>query len=406
MGLASLRCNKRNESSNRLSVNSIRATLTLHKPFIMMMPWSEIFHCGTQSLVWKGTLRDGWSTKVCLSLVYCRFLLFLWRFEAFQPIHQWKHAFHQATLRFPRQEPIEILCLKLCMTLKGYAAADLNWICVSEYSMCAKVTFFLPCSFVTWQQQIICKAIPHPTYILELIFSFFSCIFDEPLSLMLLLHLKVEREARRRRPRLAPNRPRPMGQTGPTFLCPLHLFTLYLAPRWTIIPTSTTKEEGTPFISFPCNDGQHSLCPSNRMLILFAVMTDVSSLRHLSCSEKMLTCLKEQVGACEREWQHQPIAVFNNRVLLFSRLSVFSAANYCITVHLEKTWRINVCTISSGSLKHTHSHTRTDGCKSIYSLILSSVQGKTLWLGKKTEKNIVLAVSCCFQHIGTQMVSD
>lgn len=37
MGLATLRCNKRNESSNRLSVNSIRDTLTLHKPFIMMM---------------------------------------------------------------------------------------------------------------------------------------------------------------------------------------------------------------------------------------------------------------------------------------------------------------------------------------------------------------------------------
>lgn len=38
MGLAALWCNKRNESSNRLSVNSIRDTLTLHKPFIMMMP--------------------------------------------------------------------------------------------------------------------------------------------------------------------------------------------------------------------------------------------------------------------------------------------------------------------------------------------------------------------------------
>lgn len=37
MGLAPLRRNKRNESSNRLSVNSIRDTLTLHKPFIMMM---------------------------------------------------------------------------------------------------------------------------------------------------------------------------------------------------------------------------------------------------------------------------------------------------------------------------------------------------------------------------------
>lgn len=37
MGLAALWCNKRNEGSNRLSVNSIRDTLTLHKPFIMMM---------------------------------------------------------------------------------------------------------------------------------------------------------------------------------------------------------------------------------------------------------------------------------------------------------------------------------------------------------------------------------
>lgn len=37
MGLATRRRNKRNESSNRLSVNSIRDTLTLHKPFIMMM---------------------------------------------------------------------------------------------------------------------------------------------------------------------------------------------------------------------------------------------------------------------------------------------------------------------------------------------------------------------------------
>lgn len=37
MGLAALWCNKRNESSNRLSVNSIRDTLTLHKSFIMMM---------------------------------------------------------------------------------------------------------------------------------------------------------------------------------------------------------------------------------------------------------------------------------------------------------------------------------------------------------------------------------
>lgn len=46
MGLAALRCNKRNESSNRLSVNSIRDTLTLHKPFIIMMLGSEIFHCG------------------------------------------------------------------------------------------------------------------------------------------------------------------------------------------------------------------------------------------------------------------------------------------------------------------------------------------------------------------------
>lgn len=100
MGLAALRCNKRNESSNRLSVNSIRDTLTLHKPFIMMMLWSEIFHRGTQSLVLKGTLRDGWSTKVCLSLVYCHSLLFLWRFESFQPINQWKQAFHQATLSF------------------------------------------------------------------------------------------------------------------------------------------------------------------------------------------------------------------------------------------------------------------------------------------------------------------
>ena len=98
MGLAALWCNKRNESSNRLSVNSIRDTLTLHKPFIMMMLWSKIFHCGTQSLVWKGTVRDGWSTKVCLGLVYCHSLLFLWRFEAFQPINQWKHAFHPATL--------------------------------------------------------------------------------------------------------------------------------------------------------------------------------------------------------------------------------------------------------------------------------------------------------------------
>lgn len=37
MGLVALRCNKRNESSNRLSVNSIRNTTSLHKPFIMMM---------------------------------------------------------------------------------------------------------------------------------------------------------------------------------------------------------------------------------------------------------------------------------------------------------------------------------------------------------------------------------
>lgn len=113
MGLAALRCNKRNESSNRLSVNSIKDTVTLHKPFIMMMLWSEIFHRGAQSLVLKGTLRDGWSTKVCLSLVYGHSLLFLWRFESFQPINQWRQASHRATLSFSvladRQELIEML---------------------------------------------------------------------------------------------------------------------------------------------------------------------------------------------------------------------------------------------------------------------------------------------------------
>lgn len=113
MGLAALWCNKRNESSNRLSVNSIRDTLTLHKPFIMMMPRSEIFQRGSQSLVLKGTLRDGWSTKVHLGLVYCHSPLFLWRFESFQPINQWRQAFQQATLSFyastDRQEPIERL---------------------------------------------------------------------------------------------------------------------------------------------------------------------------------------------------------------------------------------------------------------------------------------------------------
>jgi len=115
MGLAALRCNKRNESSNRLSVNSIRDTLTLHKPFIMMMLWSEIFYCGSQSLVWKGTLRDGWSTKVCLSLVYCRSLLFLWRCEAFQPINQCRHAFHQETLSFSMYALTHRSPLKSCV---------------------------------------------------------------------------------------------------------------------------------------------------------------------------------------------------------------------------------------------------------------------------------------------------
>lgn len=133
MGLAALRCNKRNESSNRLSVNSIRDTSTLHKPFIMMMLWSEIFHCGTQCPVWKGTLRDGWSTKVCLSLVYCSSLLFLWRFEAFQPINQWKHAFHQATLRFSMEALIGRSALKSCVwkcvRLCKAVLKQSTWIC-------------------------------------------------------------------------------------------------------------------------------------------------------------------------------------------------------------------------------------------------------------------------------------
>lgn len=133
MGLAALWCNKRNESSNRLSVNSIRDTLTLHKPFIMMMPRSEIFQRGSQSLVLKGTLRDGWSTKVHLGLVYCHSPLFLWRFESFQPINQWRQAFQQATLSFSMRaltgrSPLKG-CLKTCMFFQGHIETESKWNC-------------------------------------------------------------------------------------------------------------------------------------------------------------------------------------------------------------------------------------------------------------------------------------
>lgn len=56
--------------------------------------------------------------------------------------------------------------------------------------------------------------------------------------------LQVGKEERRKRPRPVPSRPKPMGQTGQTCPCPRPLCTPSLAQRWTIIPMSTTKEEG------------------------------------------------------------------------------------------------------------------------------------------------------------------
>lgn len=140
----------------------------------------------------------------------------------------------------------------------------------------------------------------------------------------------MEKEERRRRPRQAPNPLKTMVLTGPMFPCPLPRFTLSLAQRWTIIPMSTTKE------GMSTNYAVQSW--SSTVMWTWACLSLLLHMPLLLATaevENLVACLLERTRRCLPVWATPHIAIMHIVITGFS--SVFSAANYCTTVHLQKS---------------------------------------------------------------------